>query len=305
MKTPSAGFFHALGVFAGLSPFDDLRKNSWWRVLWHLFLMTLLCTLFIVVLEQRRSVPYWTGVEHALREAFGSSFLQTPGGFIPEKDPLRSRTVFLPQNGAIQYIAPGQQADLLSDIWKKENFYLMLFGPGEIAGVICSEEKTLLLRHAPGNKTAWHIQEAERTTLPDTLKRRDFGKVVTGAFPSIPLSTLFGTCRAVSFGLAFAATFFSLYLLTILYTGIFIAVFRISSRGRMKVLSLRELWKSSIYASFPAMAVASCFPALELPFFQLSTIFMIGQMGYTLVVLSYFERGALAKQQGDNHEQQG
>jgi hypothetical protein len=85
--------------------------------------------------------------------------------------------------------------------------------------------------------------------------------------------------------------------LPLLYTALFVGVFRFSSGGRYPVrLTYLEFWKIGIYAGFPAMLVASAFPALALPFFSFSTVYMAGLLIYWLYTASRLERELAAEE---------
>ena len=82
------------------------------------------------------------------------------------------------------------------------------------------------------------------------------------------------------------------FFLAVLYTGIFMLMYRLLNgvSGRLRFLTLQEMWKCGIYASFPAMVAASFFPLLELPFVSYETVFMIGLLIYWMSVTAYLER---------------
>jgi hypothetical protein len=82
------------------------------------------------------------------------------------------------------------------------------------------------------------------------------------------------------------------FFIALLYTGIFMGMYRLLNgpSGRLRFLTLREMWKCGIYAAFPAMAVASLFPILELPLLAYETVFMIGLLVYWMAVIARLER---------------
>ena len=53
----------------------------------------------------------------------------------------------------------------------------------------------------------------------------------------------------------------------------------------------------TIYAGFPVMLVASCFPAFDLPYLSYSTVFMIGLVVYWLVAVARVERAGVSGSQ--------
>ncbi|MBR2373255.1 MAG: hypothetical protein IKA87_03385, partial [Lentisphaeria bacterium] len=82
-------------------------------------------------------------------------------------------------------------------------------------------------------------------------------------------------------------------------TGIFMAMYRLLNgpSGRLRYLTLKEMWKCGVYAAFPAMIIASLFPALELPFLSYETVFMMGLLIYWMAVAAKLERTPLSQQE--------
>ena len=70
----------------------------------------------------------------------------------------------------------------------------------------------------------------------------------------------------------------------------FTLVFRFASMRQLRVLTIRELWKTGLYAGFPAMIIGSFFPALNLPLFSFSTVYMFGLVIYWILIISRIER---------------
>lgn len=86
-------------------------------------------------------------------------------------------------------------------------------------------------------------------------------------------------------------------ILPLLYTSVFVGMFRLTSGGRYPIrLTYAQFWKTGIYAGFPALLVASAFPALNLPFFTFSTVYMTGLLIYWLYTAHRLER-QLAKEE--------
>jgi hypothetical protein len=88
----------------------------------------------------------------------------------------------------------------------------------------------------------------------------------------------------------FVVNWLTVFLQPLLYTAIFVLVFRLTGGRQLRILSLSEFWRVGIYAGFPVMLFASCFPAFDLPFLRYDTVYMIGLVGYWLVVTGRIER---------------
>ena len=85
--------------------------------------------------------------------------------------------------------------------------------------------------------------------------------------------------------------------LALFYTGLFAGMFRLTSSRRLQTLTFGEFWKIGVYAGFPVMLVASCFPAFDLPYLSYSTVFMIGLVVYWLVAVARVERAGVSGSQ--------
>ena len=86
---------------------------------------------------------------------------------------------------------------------------------------------------------------------------------------------------------------------------IFVGMFRLTSGRRYPLtLSFGEFWKIGLYAGFPAMLVATAFPALALPWFSFGSVFMAGLLIYWLYAAGRIERENKEKTQVTENEQQ-
>ena len=85
------GFFRAVsGVVSGTAIFQDLRVQSWWRVILHLILFSFLLSLFISWLATSGTAKSMTALEGSFTTEFGSYLEVTPEGIIPEKSAQRN-----------------------------------------------------------------------------------------------------------------------------------------------------------------------------------------------------------------------
>ena len=108
--------------------------------------------------------------------------------------------------------------------------------------------------------------------------------------PELPVSSLFDAVSVSVALLLSLGRFAGVLLLALFYTLIFAGVSRLSLGNRKTVLNFAQFWKVGVYAGFPVMLVAGCFPALDLPFFSYSTVFMIGLVIYWMIAATRLER---------------
>ena len=83
----------------------------------------------------------------------------------------------------------------------------------------------------------------------------------------------------------FAVMFNSLW-----YCLLFIGIFIIMNRRLFGKIPFKAFFTMSIYVGFPAIIVATLFPALDLPYFGYETIYYIGFLSYLFPVLGVVQR---------------
>ena len=287
------------GSCSGVAVFHRLRSQSWVRTIFHMILMGAFCALLITWGEVHRQRPVFQAGVKIFESVFGQKILNTQQGLIPEKSPETERFLLLPNEGKLWYIPSGRLKVSVGELEK--NSYLILWAPRGMATAVRSasglwttnvvlpdNEKVMfstpknlssddLIKLKLDSDKKWNFDNLE------TLSVDNFAKT----FQGIWISTLFmqNICLTL--------------VLPVLYTLIFVGMFRLTSHGRYPIrLSYSEFWKIGIYAGFPAMLVASAFPALELPLFSFSTVYMIGLLIYWLYSASRIER-ELATEESD------
>jgi len=302
MNNVRTGFLAALfGVCAGRRIFSELRFQSWGRTVWHLFLLSLIAGVIVGNCQSCRVADRMEAFRIAFTENFGSELLvlkkEGPAVFdsvLPAVLPEKPREMALPGQGKLYYTGNARQvpaslkdAGALIVVWTPRAFYIVQNDQGAYRIVAQDpasgrmEQRTVslegvekLFRESPG--------------LP--------GK--EAAFTKESTSALFAAGGAlIRSGLCIWFTAQN-FLLTWLYTGIFMIMYRLlnGSTGRLRVLTLGGMWKCGIYAAFPPMVVASFFPALDL-FLSYQTVFMLGLLVYWMAVIAAVERSS-----GENEE---
>ncbi len=303
------GFFPALwGCCRGTGIFFALRYQSWPRLIGHLLLLALLCSFGITLGERSRFRP---GMERALAsfETLFGEIRLAPEGITPTLDPSKARSLPLPGNGFLLYAPDLDEGVTLGESDAQLLNYLLVWSP------------RLLLSGARTPGGDWQVwsKRAERAGRnPLSYGPVQFGLTSAAALPEYlkSLRPPAGTWEIDEEETYPAAAFFDavgfLFLLTLFAgytvlltataffcTGIFTLVFRFVSVRQLRVLTIRELWKVGIYAGFPATIIASFFPALELPLFSYSTVYMFGLVVYWMVVLNRIERSGNEEDKGN------
>ena len=279
------------GTCSGIAVFHRLRFQSWLRTVFHMFLMGAFCALLITWGEVHRQRPVFQAGVKIFESVFGTKILNTSRGLVPEKSPETERFLVLPNEGRLWYIPSGKLKVSVGELEK--NSYLILWAPGGMATAV---------RSASGSWTANIVlpdNEKVMFSTPKTLSSQELLKLKLVSekkwnfdnLETLSVENFAKTFQGIWISTLFMQNLCLTLILPVLYTAIFVGMFRLTSNGRYPVrLSYFEFWKIGIYAGFPAMLVAAAFPALDLPLFSFSTVYMVGLLIYWLYSASRIER---------------
>ena len=285
-------FFSALaGTCSGIAVFHRLRSQSWVRTIFHMVLMGIFCALLITWGEIYRQRPVFQAGVKIFESVFGKKILNSPRGLIPGKSPETERFLLLPNEGRLWYFPAGKINTTAEELDK--NAFLIFWAPRGFATAIRSGSGSWTVNSIlPGGKQV-KLSGSESMTTQQLLKlelksREKWELDGVDAISVDNLSkTFFGIWTMTLWGQNMCLTL----ILPVLYTAIFVGMFRLTSNGRYPIrLSYQEFWKIGIYAGFPGMLVASAFPALALPLFSFSTVYMAGLLIYWLYSAGRLER---------------
>lgn len=306
---PPVGFWGALrGTCCGTDIFFRLRYNSVWRTLWHLVLMTILVTAAIVWGEGSRMGKVIDETERLVTAEFGSEIRMTPEALTPALRPEVARSLDLPGNGRLCYIPDFRKGVRMEPDSISLLDFLVIWSPRFLGCAWQTEpgnwqfgQETPMAEAAPAAGTVPLLRGVGLTFRNFTTKELcDFleaGVEISAPWPQqeppeLPVAALFDAVSASVAMLISIGRFAGLLLLALLYTLIFAGVSRLSFGGRRPTLNFAQFWKVGVYAGFPVMLVAGCFPAFDLPFFSYSTVFMIGLVIYWMIAAARIERSS-------------
>ena len=302
------GFFRALwGACCGTAIFEELRFNRVWRVVLHLFWLSVLCAAAITFVQGMRIVPEIRTVANGFFDTFGG-VRGNEESLIPLSEPGRARTFdFSPDGGRIFYFPSAPEG---VSIPEKELLLLKL-------GIIWLPRQVVYLFHESGSDF-WRTMAQRQTggvmfSRHTTAELREYLAGLKEPAASADATedevmvelTRHGGLRTleVMFSLVvFVWNFLAVFWVAVLYTSLFALVFRFTGGGRLQALSFGEFWKIGVYAGFPVMLFAGCFPAFDLPFFRYSTVFMVGLMVYWLLIVGRIERAGIESGRGGSNE---
>ena len=298
---PAVPFFKALwGTCTGRDIFYALRYHSWGRVIWHLLLLCIITALITAYAEQRRGAGLFEAGKLAFTSVFGDKISvddhRNPWSWVaPVSLPEKPREISLPNGGRFYYTALSRR---VPDSLKNVNGPVLVWTPAALA---------LALPVGGGRYDFAMVDGQGKMT-------RDSGgiELVSKVFQEVPQKFAVAPekLRQESVDDVFGAVWFLYgfflktglilrnFLLVWLYTLIFMAMYRLLNgpTGRLRFLTLKEMWKCGIYASFPPVIIASLFPILDLPFVSYETVFMIALLIYWMAGIARLERTPMEKE---------
>ena len=283
------GFRAALwGSCCGPAIFKQLICNSWRRVIFHLFLLTLCVAFVIAAAATLRAGKEIDSMCAVLTGEFGNISCG-PQGIAPTRNPATPRSLALPQDGRLVYLPDWKKGANYSPDDLKAFRYLLFWTP-----------QRQLFAANQGDGLGWavlsrdglddmdqHIYSAAE--FSDFLKKPFSDSDEWEKMPVFTQSFTFWA-KFLYWTLAiilFTGYFIGMVWLTLLYIGIFALMFRLTGgAGRLVSMTFSQFCKVGVYAAFPAMLVAGCFPVLELPLLSFNTVYMFGLVIYWLVIVN-------------------
>ena len=264
------GFLNALlGTCRGTEIFPRLCRNSWGRTVLHLFLLSVFCAFAVTLVQAVRTGPEINRFATGFFDAFGNLNFNAYG-LKPEIQPGKARTYAISGGRWVSYFPSTPDG---VEIPEKE---LLL----TTVGVVWTPKQLIVL--TPLGEDSWQCSvfpigslfPSGRNCSTAELKSFLAGlRDVPGKIPFMPEPTPVWTKHYVMTNICAVMAvmlllfhFLTAFILPFFYTGMFALVFRFTGGRQLRSMTLGTFWKIGIYAGFPVMLFASCFPAFDLPF---------------------------------------
>lgn len=278
-------FFKAfIGVCSGTSVFTRLLRHSVLKALRHLLFMATICAVCVAFAAMIGIVPKIDIASDLVAEHCGDIVFARGRGVLPSREPDKPKLFYIPGNISVCYIPDDYQGELpeidgddvrFGIVWLPDNFAVWFKD---------SDEKYLL-------RSGLRQEEVERGNILAFMQNSRPGfntaELPDRAIPRDNLRTLAIWLAAVSLFIGFLWQALFQALLFIL---VFSLIFTFLGNRKAQSLKFRDLLVTGIYAALPAMAVASFFPAFDLPLLDYHSAFFIGLTGYLLVVINRLEQ---------------
>jgi len=296
------GFFGAfIAVCSGTKVFPELLKRSAWRALWHLAVGMVLCAAFITVFRFGGVNDAVSASRAMLREEFGGLSASPVGGLVVEKSPELARSLTFYGGFKLSYV-PAGAAELPDDLTRNAAIGVV-FSPNRIAMWRAARDLQMILlpRASSGAQMlSWQNYSGEELlrALNTPGEPPENGSYSTAA---ILVKMLNSDLRGQIALALFFASFLQLLIQTLPVVLLFSLVFSwVGAFRRNGILRFRDVWIITVYASLPAMLVASMFPAWELPFLDFDLVFSLGAVLYAMTACYAVAFGRLTGNGGEN-----
>jgi len=287
-----------LSVCRGVRDFPKLMNLSPIRVVLHLFFLAFLMAMFIA---GSRSIAVFRSID-----VLCSKIEQQCGDFVMDKDGLRP--AIEPDKAKLLYSAncsfryfPGN--DFKLDAIKKDLTNIgVIWNPGiMVMWIKLPDDKySAIPLIYPVLKDDWGFDELSTrisdmsplttTELATYIKQKGN---IAGPFNMNFSNNSIGAAQpAIKFYSAvviFIAYLGQIFFQALLFIGIYSLIFAFVGGGRIRKLKFKQIFAVGTYCAFPAIFIASFFPALHLPL-DFQTVFLFAFLIYLVVVFNYLQR---------------
>lgn len=264
-----------------------LSTRSMWLVAWHFILTTLICAVIITVGRQPALKSHINTAKMLITEEFGTLAVASEGGINVAKSPTESRTMLLPAGFSICYLNSTLPEELPK--FEKDAIGGFIFSPTYMALWLGEPQNSVYLLPVSAN----NFQPLNVALSDESIKQAFSRPATTGIAEENLTSTnvlhmLYSNSTTPAVIILWFTTLFELLILALPSLLLFILVFGWFGQQRTaKLISLRECFVISFYASLPVMLVASMFPALKLPYLDFQMVFLFGTIIYTFIAVNF------------------
>jgi len=284
-------FFNTLfGVCKGTEIFLQLFRLSPWKALWHLLILTTLCAIFITA---AKTVPLYKDIDVAcdtIAEQFGLIKF-SDNGIFPSANPEKGRVVQLTETVTLAYI-PDLKTAALPDFDQDGSTRGVFWSPGIVAGwyktdtaeyllvpLICASQKARIFGR-PFQKDS---------IMPYLRENSSDGNPLRLPVNSVNVAEMKVPVKIYASIITLCLQFIQIVFQTIVLTTLFTIIFNMVGSRNFKILKFKNIFVTAIYAGFPAIIIASFFPAFDLPL-DFNTVYIFCFAVYFIYIMSRLER---------------
>jgi hypothetical protein len=298
-------FFTALiGTCKGTKVFLNLLSQSLNRAFFHLLLLALICSLFIVLCTYPKNSQEVNNTFTKLEETFGEIQVSKKG-ILSEKI---HKTRSFPVSEGIYRITYIQDIDKakLPEIDADDVNSGFLWTPTMLTSWFkIGPDKFFLIPFAYFSDRQLSIETIPRSSILTYIKNNTSLKnELNNQYSELTWPALQDYCKSTLVSITFLGNLAGIILRVLFFVLMFSFILNLSGKNTGNpVLKYKTRYIIGIYASFPPLLVATMFRAFELPFLSFNSIYVIGFSLYLIVVYTQLQLNLNASGQ-DNTEQQ-
>lgn len=286
------GFFRTvIAICGGTEIFIVLMKTSCGRAVFHLLLLSILCSSAAVAMQY---APYDKLIKKycgALYKEFGEAEF-TPKGILPKLNPGKARYLRINEN-RIDYLPDAKDASVFnpSDSISERG---VLWMPNSVAIWVKASADYYAM---PLFFTLNNIPNREKFTenpgdkIIAYAEKNSFKADKFSGQPPINFLNIKSTMLFVMLFLVFSSIFLAISFFVPLFSIFFAMVFFFTGKQELPdEIKFTNLLTISLYASFPGILVATIYYGLNLPFLDFQTVCLTGFLIYLIVVLNRLKK---------------
>ncbi|GEM_PF-4531725 len=273
-------------------------RNPFWKVLLQFVLLAAILS-FLVAIGQYVRIQRWIeDSQTSFTGTFGPSIIYRDNGFYPSNEENKARSIVLPNCGRLCYTGKTESPkESIADLGGLQ--YLVLWHNGRFSIANRVDENRWSVIHV-GETKMMKTFSGDRATLDALFQEVDPATQKTkekAVYHSV--ADIANLIRWICFIVAFLQHFLITIVLGFFWTGILTLLFSIANHRMLRGINL---WKSVIYAGFPAMLIAAFFPMLDLPLFSYYQVYLFAMLVYWIYIARRIET---TWQQESQHDSKG
>ena len=285
------GLFTAVkGACLGTQIFGKLRYVGLFKSLWHLFLMSGICALLIIVIG-KKNIESEIKPQIDILNEYSGGFDNRKDGIYPVKNADKNFNFLLNDNIKVVYEPSFRELDFrdmldngITWFWIPQGVFAVMKFKDRVEGSAVFLDFSTLQKYKSPNVGVFKSNKEL-----DNYMKQEMAKVATCDFSQLPVVDT-DYIENAYLSMQFVSMWIQ-YFWQLLITSIIFAVFyAITGVGRVNNMNFKSFFVVSIYAGFPAMLVSVLFEAFKLPLISYHTVFSFGWLIYLLFILNSFIR---------------
>ncbi|MDD5598725.1 MAG: hypothetical protein PHV82_12330 [Victivallaceae bacterium] len=280
-------FFRALiGTCKGTGVFIRLLPQSAGKALWHLVLLAVISSLFILLCSYSDMSDELDETFRRLKENFGNIIVDSNG--VRPQNMNRQNSLLLANNRFRVNYVPSVEKDKLPEIDAGEVNMGFLWTPVMLSSWIkTGDDKFLLIPYAYCSGELLPAVSKERSAIMPYIKDNTSLKhKLFCQFSALNWQALNDYCKSTYISVSFLGNLFGTIFQVLFFVTMFSFILNLSGNTGRPVLKYRERFVIGIYASFPPILIASFFPAFDLPFLSFNSVYIICFSLYLIIVFT-------------------